>query len=75
MSSMLHNNIAMIKLDGELVFEFEESPWDEIDSRVGALNLTPHQVKQLIPFKVSFVIKFCVTFVMTPNPKCKVIKS
>jgi hypothetical protein len=37
---MLHNSKAMIKLDGELVFEFEESPQDEIDGRVGGLNFT-----------------------------------
>jgi hypothetical protein len=72
---MLHNSNTMIKFDGELVFEFEEYPQNEIDGRVGGLNLTPHQVNQLVPFKVSFVIKFCVTSVMTPNPKCKVMKS
>jgi hypothetical protein len=65
----------MIKFDGELVFELEESLQDEIDGRVGGLNLTPHQVNQLVSFKVSLVIKFCVTSMMTPNLKCKVIKS
>jgi hypothetical protein len=66
---MLHNSNAMIKLDGALVFEFEESPQNEIDGRVGGLNLTPHQVNQLVPFKMSLVIKFCVTSMVTPNPK------
>lgn len=47
MSSMLHNSSAMIKLDGELVFEFEKSPQDENDGRVGGLNRTPHQVKPI----------------------------
>lgn len=75
MSSMLHDSSAMIKLDGELAFEFEESPRDENDGRMGGLNLTPHQVNQLEPFKVSLVIKFSVTSVVTFNSKCKVIKS
>jgi len=44
---MLHNSSAMIKLDGELVFEFEKSPQDENDGRVGGLNRTPHQVKPI----------------------------
>jgi hypothetical protein len=66
MSSMLHNNNVIIKLDGELIFEFEESPQDENDGRVGGLSLTTLQINQLIPFKMSLIIKFCVTFMVTP---------
>jgi hypothetical protein len=64
MFSMSHNNGVVTNLRGELLFEYEDSPLGEDDGGVGGFNHTPHLVKPLVLFKMSFILQFCVIFVM-----------
>jgi hypothetical protein len=64
MSSISHNNGVVIKFGSEHVLESMEFLLDANDDGASALNLTLHLINPLVPLKISFVIKYCVTSIM-----------
>jgi hypothetical protein len=74
MSSMSHNNGVVIKFGNEHVLESMESLLDVNDDGAGALNLAFHPINPLVPLKIYFVTKSCVTSVMNPSFKSMVTK-
>jgi hypothetical protein len=57
---------VVIKLGGELGFEYEKSPPNDDEGGVGGLNLTPCLMKSLEIMSLSF--ESCVTSMMNPKP-------
>jgi len=60
------------KFNGEFIYKSKESILD--DDGVSGLNITPHLLNPLVPFKISLIVESCVTFVVHPSLKYGVTK-